>query len=107
MALKQFTVRDVVSKWDVIEARHRATATTAKEFIETLEQRMPFKVKALQVDGGSEFYSDFEQECQRRKIRLFVLPRRVQSSMGVSKGPTEPIPRSSMRYTRFHGMSPN
>jgi putative transposase len=74
MALKQFTARDVVSKWDVIEARHRATATTAKEFIETLEQRMPFKVKALQVDGGSEFYSDFEQECQRRKIRLFVLP---------------------------------
>ena len=35
---------------------------------------MPFKVKALQVDGGSEFYSDFEEECQRRKIRLFVLP---------------------------------
>lgn len=74
VTLKQFTGRDVVSKWDVIEARHRATATTAKEFIETLKQRMPFKVKALQVDGGSEFYSDFEEECLRRKIRLFVLP---------------------------------
>jgi transposase InsO family protein len=74
MTLKQFTARDVVSKWDVIEARHRATAITAKEFIETLEQRIPFKGKALQVDGGSEFYSDFEEECQRRKIRLFVLP---------------------------------
>jgi putative transposase len=74
VTLKQFTARDVISRWDVIEVRRRATATTAKEFIETLEQRMPFKVKALQVDGGSEFYSDFEQECQRRKIRLFVLP---------------------------------
>jgi transposase InsO family protein len=74
VALKQFTARDVISKWDVMEARRRATATTAKEFIEALEQRMPFKVKALQVDGGSEFYSDFEQECERRKIRLFVLP---------------------------------
>lgn len=72
--LKQFTARDVISKWDVIEARRRATATTAKEFIETLEKRMPFKVKALQVDGGSEFYSDFEEECQSRKIRLFILP---------------------------------
>ncbi len=72
--LKQFTARDVISKWDVIEVRRRATATTAKEFIETLEQRMPFKVKALQVDGGSEFYSEFEGECERRKIRLFVLP---------------------------------
>jgi len=74
ITLKQFTARDVVSRWDVIEARRRATATTAKEFIETLEQRMPFRVKALQVDGGSEFYSDFEEECQRRRIRLFVLP---------------------------------
>jgi transposase InsO family protein len=74
VTVKQFTGRDVISKWDVIQARHRATATTAKEFIETLEQRMPFKVKALQVDGGSEFYSDFEEECERRKIRLFVLP---------------------------------
>src|SRR4030067_2555740 len=58
ITLKQFTARDVISRWDVIEARRRATATTAKEFIETLEQRMPFKVKALQVDGGSEFYED-------------------------------------------------
>ncbi len=74
MTLKQFTARDVISKWDVIEARRRATATTAKEFIDTLGHRMPFKVRALQVDGGSEFYSDFEEECQSRKIRLFVLP---------------------------------
>lgn len=74
VSLKQFTARDVVSRWDVLEARHRATAATAKEFIETLERRMPFKVRALQVDGGSEFYSDFEEECQRRNLRLFVLP---------------------------------
>jgi len=74
VTLKQFTARDVISRWDVIEARRRAIATTAKEFIETLEQRMPFKVKTLQVDGGSEFYSEFEEECERRKIRLFVLP---------------------------------
>jgi putative transposase len=74
ITLKQFTARDVVSKWDVIEAHRRATANTAKEFLETLEQRMPFKVKALQVDGGSEFYSEFEEECQRRKLLLFVLP---------------------------------
>lgn len=74
VSLKQFTARDVISKWDVLEVRTQATAITAKEFIETLERRMPFKVKALQVDGGSEFYADFEEECQRRKIGLFVLP---------------------------------
>jgi len=74
VVLKQFTARDVVSRWDVLEARTRATTLTAKEFIETLQRRMPFKVRALQVDGGSEFYSEFEEECQRRSIRLFVLP---------------------------------
>ncbi len=72
--LKQFTARDVISKWDVIEARSRATSRTAKEFLDTVDRGMPFKVKAIQVDGGSEFFSEFEQECQSRGIKLFVLP---------------------------------
>jgi transposase InsO family protein len=72
--LKQFTARDVISRWDVVEARSRATAQTAREFIETIQRRMPFPVRAVQVDGGTEFYAEFEQECQRRGIRLFVLP---------------------------------
>jgi putative transposase len=72
--LKQFTARDTVSRWDVIEARSRATAKTACQFLDTLQHRMPFAVKALQVDGGSEFFSDFESECQKRSIPLFVLP---------------------------------
>jgi transposase InsO family protein len=72
--LKQFTARDVIARWDVVEVRARATAHTAMEFIETLQKRMPFAVRALQVDGGSEFYAEFEEECQRLGIRLFVLP---------------------------------
>jgi putative transposase len=72
--LKQFTARDVISRWDVVEVRVRATAHTAMEFIETLQKRMPFLVRTIQVDGGSEFYAEFEEECQRRGIRLFVLP---------------------------------
>ncbi|MBA7642575.1 hypothetical protein ES703_50271 [subsurface metagenome] len=35
---------------------------------------MPFPVKAIQVDGGAEFEAIFEAECQRRDIKLFVLP---------------------------------
>jgi putative transposase len=72
--LKQFTARDVISEWDVIEARSRATAKTAKEFIDTLQKRMPFRIKAIQVDGGSEFYAEFEYVCKAKGIRLFVLP---------------------------------
>ena len=40
--LKQFTDRDVISRWDVLEARTRATANTAKEFTETPQKLMPF-----------------------------------------------------------------
>ncbi|MFI5322766.1 MAG: integrase core domain-containing protein [Thermodesulfobacteriota bacterium] len=72
--LKQFTARDVISKWDVMEARVRATSRTAKEFLDTVQRNMPFNVRAIQVDGGSEFYSEFEQECERTGIKLFVLP---------------------------------
>jgi putative transposase len=95
--LKQFTARDVISRWDVVEVRSRATAQTAMEFIETLQRRVPFAVRALQVDGGSEFYAEFEQECQRRGIRLFVLPPKSPNSMGRWKGRIEPIQRSFMR----------
>ncbi len=76
VALKQFTARDIISKWDVVEARSRASSHTAKEFIDTLLRGMPFKAKAIQVDGGSEFYSEFERECESKEIRLFVLPPR-------------------------------
>jgi putative transposase len=76
LVLKHFTARDVISKWDVLEAHTRASSHTAAAFIDTLLERMPFPVKVIQVDGGSEFQDLFEQECQRRGIRLFVLPPR-------------------------------
>ena len=71
---KHFTARDVVSRWDVLQACQRATANHAKQFLETVQQRMPFPVRAVQVDGGSEFRAEFEIACQEMGIRLFVLP---------------------------------
>ena len=74
VVLKHFTARDVVSRWDVVEVHTRATATTAKGFLDTLLERMPFPVRALQVDGGSEFQAVFEEACQEKGLGLFVLP---------------------------------
>ena len=37
---------------------------------------MPFKVNAIQVDGGSEFCAQFEDACKELGIHLFVLPPR-------------------------------
>ena len=74
--LKHFTAHDVISRWNIVSVYSRATANTATDFLDTLEKRMPFPVKAIQVDGGSEFEAIFEEECQRRGIKLFVLPPR-------------------------------
>lgn len=45
-------------------------------FLNTILERMPFPVKAIQVDGDSEFMAQFEDACRDRGIRLFVLPPR-------------------------------
>ncbi len=73
---KHFTARDVFCRWDVLEVSHRATAQAAAGFLETVLERMPFPVRAIQVDGGSEFKADFERACQERGVRLFELPPR-------------------------------
>ena len=74
VVLKHFTARDKVSRWDVVSAYRRATANTATAFLDGLLDRMPFPVRAIQVDRGSQFQASFEQACAQRGIRLFVLP---------------------------------
>jgi transposase InsO family protein len=74
--LKHFTACDVVSRWDVLGVYSRATANTASSFLDTILERMPFAIRAVQVDGGSEFESAFESACEKHGIRLFVLPPR-------------------------------
>lgn len=76
VVLKHFSARDVVSRWDVLELAHQATAGTAKRALAAVLERMPFAVKAVQIDGGSEFMGEFETACRERQVRLFVLPPR-------------------------------
>lgn len=74
--VKQFTARDMISRWDVIEAYSRITARNARSFLNTLLERSPYPVRAIQVDGGSEFRAEFEGACAEKGIHLFVLPPR-------------------------------
>jgi putative transposase len=76
VVLKQFTARDVVSRYDVLDIASCASSVTATAALEGMLERLPFAVRAIQVDGGSEFMGRFEQACQRRGIRLFELPPR-------------------------------
>ena len=62
VVLKHFTARDVISRWDTIDVCSRATAGTAAEFLNKLEQRMPnsemfnLYISALKIKS---FYSPF------------------------------------------------
>jgi len=76
VVLKHFTAHDVVSRWDIIGVYSRSTAANSVRFLDAIEERMPFPVRAIQVDGGAEFEALFEEECQKRGIKLFVLPPR-------------------------------
>jgi putative transposase len=73
---KHFSARDYVSRWDVLGVYSRATAMTATAFLDDLLTRSPFSIRAIQVDGGSEFKAEFEAACQEKGLLLFVLPPR-------------------------------
>jgi putative transposase len=76
LVLKQFTARDVVSRWDVLELRSSASARSAVAILDALAARMPFGIRALSVDNGSEFMAEFEASCAQRGIALLTLPPR-------------------------------
>jgi transposase InsO family protein len=70
----QFSARDVVCRYDVIRAYTRQTSLKAAHFLHYLRKKFPYPVRAIQIDGGSEFKDQFEEECKAKKIPLFVLP---------------------------------
>ncbi|MBN1262779.1 MAG: hypothetical protein JW991_00295 [Candidatus Pacebacteria bacterium] len=82
----QFTARDFISKWDGLKRYCRQTSFCDALFLDYLEKKLPFKIKAIQIDGGSEFKKHFEAECQKRDILLFVLsPKRPDLNGGVER----------------------
>lgn len=80
--IRHFTAYDPVAKWTVAKAYNRGTAASAKLFLEKLVADMPFTVEGIQVDGGSEFMAEFESACERRKLKLYVLPPRMPQLNG-------------------------
>ena len=74
-SLKQFTAIDVVGRQCVLELASAATATLATRVLAALD-RFPFPVRAVPIDGGSEFKGAFEAACQERGLPLYMLPPR-------------------------------
>ena len=90
--VKDFKAACPVTKMLVTEVYIQATSNTAKRFLDKIQQEMPFPIKSIQVDGGSEFMAEFEEACQKKGIALFVLPPKspkyngdVERKNGVSR----------------------
>jgi len=71
-----FTARDVVSRMDVVAAYHHLTSRAAEHVLRGAFARFDFPVRAIQIDGGSEFKAAFEAACAQLGIALYVLPPR-------------------------------
>ncbi|GAC1432611.1 MAG: IS481 family transposase [Acidobacteriaceae bacterium] len=73
---KHLSLVDDQSRYAAAEIGSRASARMVAAHLDRMLARLPFAVRAIQVDGGSEFKADFEAYCQHRNLRLFVLPPR-------------------------------
>jgi hypothetical protein len=73
---KHFQSWDRKSKTIHAQIYSNATAKSAKKFLNELVKKSPFKILSIQVDGGSEFMAEFEDECKNLEIPLIVLPPR-------------------------------
>lgn len=83
---KHFQAWDPYTKSLVADVYSDATSISAKKFLDKLIKTFPFKIRSVQVDGGSEFMAHFEQACADNNIRLFVLPpKRPQYNGGVER----------------------
>jgi len=87
IGLKHFQAWDRRSKYIDAQVYSNAKSSSAKRFLMDFINTSPFKVKSIQVDGGSEFMADFEETCEDLKIPLIVLPpSRPTYNGGVERG---------------------
>lgn len=77
-----FTARDVISRMDVLAAYARGTSRAAERVLHEAFPRFGFPIRAIQIDGGSEFKAAFEAACAARGIQLFVLQQRLVKTGG-------------------------
>jgi IS30 family transposase len=84
--MKEFRAWDPITKVIIADVTCNATSAAATKFLKKVIKEMPFKVKSVQVDGGSEFMKYFENECEKLDIPLYVLPpKRPQWNGGVER----------------------
>lgn len=72
--VKHFAAIDPQTKVMSAHVCSNATSQAGAKFLKKVIEEMPFPIKSIQVDGGSEFMGEFEKACKDHNIELFVLP---------------------------------
>ena len=98
-AIKHFTAYDSVTKWTIGHVASAASASSARVLLDKLIVSAPFKVRGIQVDGGSEFMSVFEDQCRIKGLELVVLPLSRPISTAASSAPSRVGDTNSTRPT--------
>ena len=78
---KEFRAVRPVTRRQCAKACSSAAAHTAKAFLGEAAERLD--IRAVQVDGGSEFMAEFEDGCKERGLELLVLPPRSPELNGI------------------------
>ena len=78
---KEFRAVRPVTRRQRAKVCSSATAHTAKAFLGEAAERLD--IRAVQVDGGSEFMAEFEDGCKERGLELLVLPPRSPELNGI------------------------
>ena len=81
--LKEFKAACPVSKQLVARVYSRAAANNASRFLQAVREALPFELRSIQVDGGSEFCAEFENACEALNLPLAVLPPKSPQLNGV------------------------
>lgn len=72
----QFTAIDCVSRLRVLRLYTSKTAKNGKAFLEEVVRFMPFNIKRVQSDNGSEFSGGFRKACSKANIiHVFSYPK--------------------------------
>lgn len=87
ITLKHFQAWERKSKYIHANVYSHAKSSAAAKFLRELVAKVPYKIKSIQVDGGSEFMAEFEKTCAELGIPLLVLPpSRPKYNGGVERG---------------------
>lgn len=101
--IKHFKLTCPITKISVEHVYERATSNNARDFLVYAQQKLPFPIISIQVDGGSEFMGEFEAACQEQDIGLYVLPPRSPEYNGCVERSNRTVKREF--YSFYEGPS--